>query len=180
VTPELRTPRLLMRGWTAADREPFGSLNADPVVMEHFPAPLSRSESDALVARIEAGFVARGFGLWALELMDTGELVGFTGLTVPRFHVAWMDDRHQPVVEVGWRLARGAWGLGLATEAARAAVDFGFDEVGLPEIVSFTTVDNHRSQAVMRRLGMVRLTTYDHPVEGRDPLPSVAYLLPGR
>lgn len=178
--PELRTPRLLMRGWTAADREPFAAMNADPVVMEHFPAMLSRVESDAFADRIERGFTERGFGLWALEMVDTGEMVGFTGLAVPRFHSAWMDARHHPVVEVGWRLARAAWGSGLATEAARAAVEFGLDERGLPEVVSFTTTDNLRSQAVMRRLGMVRLATYDHPVEGRGPLPSVVYLLPGR
>ena len=178
--PELRTERLLLRGWTDADRVPFAALNADPAVMEHFPATLSRPESDALVDRIETGFATHGFGLWAVEVVRTGELVGFTGLAVPRFHASWMDERHQPVVEVGWRLARSAWGHGYATEAAGRALSFGFEDAGLPEVVSFTVVGNLRSRAVMERLGMSRLTTYDHPVWTTDDgasLPSVAYLL---
>jgi ribosomal-protein-alanine N-acetyltransferase len=166
-----------MRRWTAADRVPFAALNADPEVMEHFPAVLSRADSDALVDRIEAGFDERGFGLWALEVLDTGAFVGFAGLTVPRFRAPWMSRRPQPVVEVGWRLARHAWGRGYATEAARTALGHAFGTIGLPEVVSFTTVGNLRSQAVMRRIGMTRLTTYDHPVEGRAPLPSVCYVV---
>ncbi len=150
-------------------------MNADPRVMEHFPAPLTREMSDALVDRIEAEMQQRGFGLWAVEVASTGELIGFTGLSRPAFHVDWMAARPQPVVEVGWRLKRSAWGHGYATEGARAAIDFGFDEVGLPEIVSFTVVGNRRSQAVMRRIGMSFLTSYDHPVPGADPLPSVAF-----
>ena len=175
--PELRTERLLLRRWREEDRAPFAAMNADPVVMEHFPAVLSRAESDAFVDRVEQGFEDRGFGLWALELSASGAFVGFTGLAVPRFHVGWMDEREQPVVEVGWRLAPGAWGRGLATEAARAALRFGFDDLGRREIVSFTVLENLRSQAVMRRLGMTRLTTYDHPVAGTAPLPSVVCLL---
>jgi ribosomal-protein-alanine N-acetyltransferase len=175
--PELRTERLRMRRWTDADREPFAAMNADPRVMEHFPATLNREESDALVDRIERGFAEHGFGLWALEACGTGRFLGFTGLAVPRFTVAWMAEREQPVVEVGWRLVPEAWGLGLATEAAQAALRFGFEEVGRREVVSFTVVHNLRSQAVMRRLGMRRLTTYDHPVDGIEALPSVAFLL---
>ena len=173
----IHTSRLLMRRWAPGDREPFAAMNADPVVMEHFPSLLTRGESDALVDRIEAGLEEHGFGLWALEVVDSGEFVGFTGLSVPGFRAPWMAARHQPVVEVGWRLARSAWGRGYATEAARAATEHAFHTLGLPEVVSFTTVGNARSQAVMRRLGMVRLATYDHPVQGRPPMPSVAFLL---
>lgn len=173
---ELRTGRLILRGWTDADRDVFAELNTDPVVMEHFPSTLTRAESDAFVDRIEAGFAEHGFGLWAVTLAATGEFIGFTGLSVPRFHVAWMDGRpQQPVVEVGWRLKRSAWGHGYATEAARTVLGLGFEDLGLLEIVSFTTVSNVRSQAVMRRIGMTRLVHYDHPVPGHDPLPSVAY-----
>jgi ribosomal-protein-alanine N-acetyltransferase len=175
--PELRSERLLLRRWREEDREPFAAMNADPVVMEHFPAPLGRAESDALMDRVERGFEEHGFGLWALEARDTGSFLGFTGLSVPRFHASWMDDRHHPVVEVGWRLAREAWGAGLATEAARASLRFGFEELALPEVVSFTTVTNLRSQAVMRRLGMTRVAEYEHPVDSGSPLPSVACLL---
>lgn len=173
--PELRTDRLVLRGWTEADREPFAAMNADPEVMEHFPATLTRAGSDAYVDRIEAGFASHGFGLWVVEV--DGGFVGFTGLAVPRFHVGWMAGREQPVVEVGWRFARAAWGHGYATEAARAALAFAFASVGRHEVVSFTTVGNLRSQAVMRRLDMSRLATYDHPVDGRSSLPSVVYVL---
>ncbi len=175
--PQLRTDRLLMRGWTPADRVPFAAMNADPEVMEHFPSVLTREQSDVFADRVDRGLESRGFGLWALELRESGGFVGFTGLTVPRFHAPWMDEREQPVVEIGWRLARHAWGRGLATEAAQEACRFGFEELGRSEIVSFTLVGNTRSLAVMRRLGMSELTVYDHPVEGRAPMASVAFLL---
>ena len=152
------TERLLLRAWRDEDRAPFAALNADPVVMEHFPAPLTRDESDALVARIEDGFAANGFGLWALEVRATGQLVGFTGLAVPRF-----DAFFTPAVEVGWRLARRAWGKGYASEAAREAVRVGFEDFGLAEIVSFTSVGNLRSRAVMERIGMTFDREFDHP-----------------
>ncbi|MFD0776114.1 GNAT family N-acetyltransferase [Streptomonospora algeriensis] len=156
----LRTPRLVLRGWRAADREPFARLNADPEVMAHFPAALSRAESDAMADRIQARLDERGFGLWALEAAGTGEFLGFTGLSLARF-----PAHFTPAVEVGWRLARHAWGRGYATEAARAAVAFGFDRCGLEEIVSFTARTNVRSQAVMRRLGMRcdSADDFDHP-----------------
>jgi RimJ/RimL family protein N-acetyltransferase len=172
----MRTERLLMREWAETDREPFAAMNADPEVMRHFPAPLTRAESDALLDRIVGGFAQWGFGLWALETLDTAELVGFTGLSVPRFRADWMADLEEPVVEVGWRLARSAWGQGLATEAARRALRVGFEVHGLPQVVSFTTTGNVRSQAVMLRLGMTRWATYDHPVAGGS-LPSVVHLL---
>ena len=157
---ELRTERLLLRTWRDADREPYAALNADPVVMEHFPAPLSRGESDAHVDRILAAFDEHGWGLWAVERADTGRLVGFTGLAVPRHPLPFL-----PCVEVGWRLARSAWGHGFATEAAREALRVGFDEVGLDEVMSFTAVGNTRSRAVMERLGMVHdpADDFDHP-----------------
>jgi RimJ/RimL family protein N-acetyltransferase len=126
-------------------------MNSDPKVMEHFPGVLTRAQSDALVERIEAGFEANGFGLWALELQATGEFVGFAGLAVPEF-----EAHFTPAVEVGWRLAHPAWGNGYATEAGRAALGFGFERVALAEIVSFTTAANRRSRAVMERLGMSR------------------------
>src|SRR6202035_4615529 len=141
---------------------------ADPRVMEHFPAPLARADSDRLIARIEAGFDRRGYGLWALELLDTGQLLGFTGLEVPSFEATFT-----PAVEVGWRLARSAWGRGYATEAALATLAFGFEQAGLGEIVSFTSTPHLRSRAVMERIGMTHDPTddFDHPeLEDGDPL----------
>ena len=144
------TKRLTLRQFRSSDRAPFAALNADSAVMELFPRPLSYAESDQLADRIEAHWRARGFGLWALEVTATGSFIGFTGLSVPGFQAAFT-----PAVEVGWRLARVAWGFGYATEAGSASLRFGFHDLGLQEIVSFTSQLNHRSRAVMERLGMV-------------------------
>jgi RimJ/RimL family protein N-acetyltransferase len=156
----LITSRLSLRRWRAADCEPFAAINADPEVMEHFPATLTAEESDELVERIERGFERNGFGLWALEARESGELLGFTGLSVPGFQAHFT-----PAVEVGWRLARSAWGQGYATEAALAALGQGFEVVGLGEIVSFTSAGNARSRAVMERIGMSHdpADDFDHP-----------------
>lgn len=143
------TKRLLLRRWRSADRLPFAAMNADPEVMEFFPGTLTRVESDQFMDRIEAGWELRGFGLWAVELLGSKEWVGFTGISVPGFEAAFT-----PAVEVGWRLVRSAWGRGYATEAADAALRVAFCELGLLEVVSFTTKANARSRAVMRRLGM--------------------------
>ena len=149
-------------------------MNADTAVMEFFPALLGRAESDTMVDRIEAHFSEHGFGLWALEVAQSGEFIGFTGLSVPRFGAHFM-----PAVEIGWRLARSAWGNGYATEAARRALRFAFAEAGLAEVVSFTTVANLRSRAVMERIGMTRdpADDFDHPLvpEGSPLRPHVLY-----
>jgi RimJ/RimL family protein N-acetyltransferase len=157
---ELRTLRLLLRGWRPDDREAFAALNADPVTMEHFESPLTREESDAFVDRIEADLAELGWGLWAVEVEGAADFIGFVGLHPVRF-----DAHFTPAVEVGWRLDRAHWGHGYATEAARAAVAFGFGELGLHEIVSFTVPANRRSRAVMERLGMRRdpADDFDHP-----------------
>jgi RimJ/RimL family protein N-acetyltransferase len=173
---ELRTARLLLRQWRDADREPFAALNADPEVMRHYPAPLERAASDAFVEWARATIAERGWGLWAVEVVAGAPFVGFVGLNEPGF-----EAHFTPAVEVGWRLARPHWGHGYATEAARAAVAFGFEELGLDEIVSFTTVGNDRSRSVMERLGMTRdpADDFDHPrLAADDPLrPHVLYRL---
>jgi RimJ/RimL family protein N-acetyltransferase len=162
---ELRTERLLLRGWQPADREPFAALNADPEVMRYFPQPLTRQASDRLADQIAADIAREGWGLWALEQRSTGAFLGFTGLARPGF-----DAPFTPAVEIGWRLDRAAWGFGFATEAARAAAAFAFDDVGLgldlDELVAFTAAPNARSRAVMRRLGMRRdpADDFDHPL----------------
>ncbi|HSF98396.1 MAG TPA: GNAT family N-acetyltransferase [Ornithinibacter sp.] len=162
------TERLVLRQWREDDREPFAQLNADPEVMRYFPAPLDRGQSDAMVDRMHDLIEERGWGLWAVERRDTGAFVGFTGLAVPRHPLPFL-----PCVEVGWRLARQAWGRGFATEAAREALRVGFDDLGLAEVVSFTAVSNTPSRAVMERLGMVRdmAEDFDHPALAvGDPL----------
>jgi ribosomal-protein-alanine N-acetyltransferase len=173
-TPTILTDRLLLRPWVSTDRAPFAATNSDPEVMEHFPCTLSKSESDRLVEQIVAGFEQNGFGLWALGLAADGRFIGFTGLSVADFEAPFT-----PAVEVGWRLARWAWGNGYATEAATAALDFGFSAAALGEVVSFTSVQNIRSQAVMRRLGMTRqpVDDFEHPAiaAGHRLRPHVLY-----
>jgi RimJ/RimL family protein N-acetyltransferase len=157
---ELRTARLVLRRWRAEDRGPFAALNADPAVMEYFPARLSRAESDAGVDRIEAHFAKHGFGLWAVGIPGATPFAGFIGLSIPSF-----QTHFTPCVEIGWRLARDQWGKGYATEGARAVLAFGFEELKLEEIVSFTTADNLRSRRVMERIGMSHSPAddFDHP-----------------
>jgi RimJ/RimL family protein N-acetyltransferase len=154
----IRTGRLMLRPWQDADREPFAVLNADPEVMRHFPGVMAREQSDAFVDWQRDVFEERGWGLWAVEA--DGRFIGFVGLSVPSFQAHFT-----PAVEIGWRLAQEAWGHGYATEAAQAAAAFGFDTVGLDEIVSFTAVQNDRSRRVMERLGMTHdpAEDFDHP-----------------
>lgn len=150
---EIRTERLLLRSWRDSDRAPFADLNADPHVMEHFPTPLTREQSDAYVDSIEAHFDRHGYGLWAVEVDDA--FVGHTGLR-------WTDGLpFSPCLEVGWRLARSSWGRGYATEAARAALEVGLQVAD--SVVSFTALTNTRSWRVMERLGMRRESEFDHP-----------------
>lgn len=157
---EIRTDRLLLRRWREADREPFAEMNADPDVMRYMIASLSRDESHAFIDRIEEGFDIWGFGLWAVEVPGERDFVGFTGLWPPSF-----EAHFTPAIEIGWRLCRDSWGKGYATEAARAALGFGFDHAGLEEIVSFTIPANIASIAVMERLGMTHNPDddFDHP-----------------
>jgi RimJ/RimL family protein N-acetyltransferase len=147
----LRTERLILRQWRDSDVAPFAVMNADPVVMEYFPATLSAAETVAMIARIRAGFAANDMGLWALELPGEAALIGYAGLWPVTFEAPFA-----PAVEIGWRLARPFWGRGLATEASRAALADGFGRLGLKEIVSFTVPANARSLAVMERLRMRR------------------------
>jgi RimJ/RimL family protein N-acetyltransferase len=136
--------------------------------MQHFPAPLSLAESDALIGRIEASFQTHGFGLWAVELRGEAPLIGMVGL--------WQLDPllpFAPGVELGWRLARPYWGRGLALEAARASAGFGLGELGLSELLAYTAAGNLRSRRLMERLGMTRDPAEDfmHPkLAAGDPL----------
>lgn len=172
---ELRTDRLVLRRWRDSDLEPWAAMNADPAVREHLGEPLTREQSDASVARFEADFGRRGYGWWAVELRATGEFIGFAGLDEVD------DDLPFTGVEIGWRLTRSAWGHGYATEAAKAALAYGFETLELPEILAVTTATNVRSQAVMRRIGMTRDPADDHDdlSAPEGPLrPSVLYRIP--
>jgi RimJ/RimL family protein N-acetyltransferase len=156
----LATERLLLRGWRATDRAAFARMNADPRVMEYFPATLSRDESNGMLNRIILALKRRGWGLWAAERRDNGRFIGFIGLSVPGF-----ETRFTPCVEIGWRLCHNAWGHGYAPEGAKAVLDFAFDEIGLERVYSFTASTNARSERVMQKIGMLRSPgdDFDHP-----------------
>ncbi|MEU1318577.1 GNAT family N-acetyltransferase [Streptomyces tibetensis] len=169
---ELRTDRLTLRRWRDSDLEPWAAMNADPEVREHLGDLLTREQCDASVAQFQAEFDQRGYGWWAVEARGTGEFIGFAGLD--------QVDDGMPFtgVEIGWRLARPAWGHGYATEAALTVLAHGFDTLGLSEILAVTTAANLRSQAVMRRIGMTRdpVDDFDDPTAPEGPLrPNVLY-----
>ena len=178
---EIETPRLWLRRWRASDLEAFAALNADPEVMEHFPAALSLEETAQGMGRIDKHFADRGFGWWAVQAPgqapDQASFIGFIGLAVPAFETSFT-----PCVEIGWRLARPWWGQGLATEGARAALAYGFERLQLPEIVSFTVPGNVRSRRVMEKLGMLYSEDFEHPgIEpGHRLRRHVLYRLPRR
>jgi RimJ/RimL family protein N-acetyltransferase len=156
---EFETERLRLRQWIESDREPFALLNADPRVMEFLPSILDRAASDAMIDRLQTKIADRGWGFWAVELKQDKQFIGFVGLEIPR-----ADLPFSPCVEIGWRLAFEYWGKGYATEAAQAALKVVFEQLELSEIVSFTALSNHRSSAVMERLGMNReAETFEHP-----------------
>ena len=175
--PELRTERLRLRGWADGDLDPYAALNADPEVAQFLAMPLDRAGSAAMIERIRAHWRSNGFGLFAVERLEDGALLGFAGVTT----LAWAPD---PVPEIGWRLARHAWGKGYATEAARETMRFAFADLQMAELVSYTHVDNVRSRRVMEKLGMARRdpsAPYDflHPrlPDGHPLRPSVTYRL---
>jgi RimJ/RimL family protein N-acetyltransferase len=161
----VETERLLLRRWRRSDADALAAINADRAVMRHIGdgSPLPRPRSDELLARFEREWEERGFGLWAVEERAApGALLGFCGLTVPMFLPAVL-----PAVEVGWRLARSAWGRGIATEGARAALAYGFEELAMREIIAIVDPRNERSLGVCRKLGMTARPDRVHPGTGR-------------
>lgn len=145
---EISTERLILRGWRESDLAPWAAMNADPEVRRFLGPPLTFEQAEAWVLNFQDDLDRYGFGFWAMEVRASGEFIGFTGLCTV--------DKEMPItgVELAWRLARPTWGHGYATEAGLAALRYGFDTMGLPEVVAVTSARNLRSQAVMRRIGM--------------------------
>ena len=160
MTQTIATSRLQLRRWSPSDRQPFRAINADPRVMEFMPGLLSPQASDDLIARIDHHFDRHGFGVFAAELIEGKVFIGYIGLHVPSFDAPFM-----PAVEIAWRLAFDHWGSGLATEGARAVVQYAFETLSLPSLVSFTVPHNLRSRRVMEKIGMVHdsASDFDHP-----------------
>jgi RimJ/RimL family protein N-acetyltransferase len=156
----LSSRRICLRRWRDENRETFAAMNSDARVMEFFRGCLSRIESDAMVDGIRKHFSEHDFGLWAIEVPGIAPFIGFAGLSIARFNAPFT-----PCVEVGWRLTFEHWGHGYATEAAQLALGYGFGTLALSEVVSYTSAMNHRSRAVMERLGMSRdpAEVFDYP-----------------
>lgn len=162
----LHAPRLTLRPWRAEDLDPLFAINGDAESMRHFPAVMTREESDAWAARLQAHFGAHGWGFWVAEERVSGTFAGVVGL----MHIPW-EARFTPAVEVGWRIAPALRRRGYAEEAARAALDFGFGRLGLREIVAFTVPANEPSWRLMERLGMRADGAFEHPrLPPRHPL----------
>lgn len=174
---KIETERLTLRQFTPHDRASMATINGDPTVMEYFPAPMTRPQSDALMDRIAAHWQINNFGYFAVDIRETGQLIGFTGLAHPPYETPF-----SPCVEIGWRLTPNAWGKGYAHEAATACLSWGFDDLSLQEIVSFTYEGNMRSRRLMTRLGMEhnKSEDFDHPTLPPDSplLVHVLYRLP--
>jgi len=161
----VRTDRLVLRPWRPEDLAAFRIINADREVMALMPSTLDDDQSDAQALRIMDGIATRGWGLWAVEAPGITPFLGYVGLNQTAqpmpFQVAG-----EPSVELAWRLSRQYWGHGYASEAAAACLDFAFNILELDEVVAYTVPHNHRSRAVMERIGMVRdpAGDFDHPI----------------
>lgn len=157
----LMTERIRLRQWQPADLPSLTALCTNDRVMEFFPTLLNEAEINAFFQRHQQMITIRGFGFWLAERRDNNAFIGFIGLSEPKF-----SAHFTPCVEIGWRLMPHAWDQGFATEGAKACLQYGFERLGLPEIVSLTARINVRSEAVMKRLGMHRDSSddFDHPL----------------
>ena len=151
----IETERLLLRDWKDEDRAPFARLNADPLVMEYMPRSLDEKASDKLVGHFKDHIKCKGYGLFAVEVKESGQFAGFVGLDTVRF-TAHFTSPKKPATEIAWRLDYEFWGKGYGSEAASAVLDYGLNDLGLKEIVGFTVYDNTRSIQLMEKIGMVR------------------------
>ena len=160
----LETKRLTLRQWTTPDIAAFSTMSANPDVMRYFPATLTPEQSRPLAKSFQSVIAQQGWGLWAVALKDTNEFIGFTGL------------RHQtgtiplsPFIEIAWRLDDRFWHQGYASEAAKAALSFAFNELRAPAVFAFTARSNAPSIALMKRIGMRKLNQdFKHPSLDRD------------
>lgn len=159
----LQTPRLILRDWSTSDNEPFAQMNADPVVMEHYPYLMSREQSDAFVERIKTHLQERGYGLYAVEEKASGDFLGYVGMQYVNF-----AESFTPCNEIGWRLRKECWNQGYATEAAIACLKHAFDDLGFEEVHSFTSFFNLPSQRVMQKIGMSPIGSFEHPKVSED------------
>lgn len=153
-----QSARLGFRNWTKEDLPEFAAMNADHIVMEHFPKVLSKKESEDFLVRLQAHYEKYGYNYFAAEILQTGEWIGFIGLAYQDYKTTFT-----PATDIGWRLKKSAWGLGYATEGAKRCVAYAFQELNLDKIISTCTQSNHNSERVMQKIGMTRKGTFNHP-----------------
>lgn len=154
----IETPRLLLRDWKEEDSASFSRMNSDKEVMKYFPKTLSAEETTGLYQKILTEFKESGYGLYAAEIKENNEFIGFIG-----FHKALFDADFTPCIEIGWRLKKEAWGKGYATEGALACLEYGARELKFPDIYSFTASINQPSRNVMEKSGLNYIKHFDHP-----------------
>lgn len=154
----IETPRLILRNWQEDDLKPFRELNSDEEVMRYFPKTYSLEETDAFYRAIIKEFEEYNYGLYAVEIKESNEFIGFIG-----FHRATFEADFTPCIEIGWRLKRDAWGKGYATEGAKACLEYGFKNLNFKEVYSFTAKINKPSQNVMKKIGMHYVKDFNHP-----------------
>ena len=160
----LKTERLGLRNWVEADKAPFIEMCKDEEVMKHFPMPLSEIETLGLIERLQAHFDLHGYCYFAVDIIETGEFIGFTGLAKQ----SW-ESKYTPCVDMGWRLKKEAWGKGYATEAALGCLNAAFSKFGIKEVLSFATNTNTASENVMKKIGMKYIGNVQHPAIIDDP-----------
>lgn len=150
--------RLGLRQWSENDHDAFAKMNADAKVMEHFPYLMTREQTDAYLKRIYAHFKEYGYGVYAVDVLESGEFIGYIGFSCPTWEAYFT-----PCVEVGWRLKSEHWNNGYATEGAKACLEYGFKSLGFDAIYSWTALDNLASERVMQKIGLIKIDEFDHP-----------------
>ena len=155
----IQTDRLGLRTWQANDIEPFAQITSNPEVMRYYPSLLTKEQTALFVDRIMQQYDDYGFCVYAVDLLETGQFIGYIGFMRPTFESAFT-----PCVEIGWRLDNRVWNRGLATEGALACLDYGFNTLKLDKIYSFTATVNHPSERIMEKIGMKKIGEFDHPL----------------
>ena len=150
--------RLGFRNWRKDDLEEFAKLNADELVMEHFPNTLSKQEVVEFIEKLGNHFSENGFTYYATETLETQEFIGMIGLAFQQY-----KTRFTPAIDIGWRLKRSAWGLGYATEGAKRCLEYAFNDLGIAKVISVCTMANTKSENVMKKIGMVKIGEFNHP-----------------
>lgn len=167
----LTTNRLILRTWKESDTPLMAAINSDPLVMQHFPELQDITATQALINRINQHYEKFGYSLYAVEIKETHEFIGFVGLNQPEFIIPNFVPHSLPIVEIGWRLSSKHWGNGYAPEAASAVLHYAFTELNLAEIISFTVPANLKSIRVMEKIGLHHSEDFDHPkLEPNSPL----------